>query len=325
MKATDTDISGADASGAGGGPGFLFFGGSRRSGTTWVAGMLNAHPEIECRNEAWVFNDLGCSFGSWLDEKRVRAWMGRKEARGTWLRHMSADDAVAVMRRSMLMGLYREAVEREKWKEWSKLKWVGDKTTMHFCTHAAEIHGLFPDAKFLHMVRDGRDVVVSDCFLLMREREYRGLSAKAVAEVERARAYHFEKKGLAAPLFGPALLEWLIGQWVESIAGGQKARELYGACGFFEVRYERLVEDPKRIGEVLEWLEVAHDAQTVERLVGIGVFEKHSGGRKRGEEDVQAEWRKGVAGDWRNYFTEADTALFKSMAGELVVELGYVW
>ena len=40
-----------------------------------------------------------------------------------------------------------------------------------------------------------------------------------------------------------------------------------------EVRYERLVEDPMRIGEVLAWLGVDHSHETVERLVGIGVFE----------------------------------------------------
>ena len=49
------------------GPTPLFFGAARRSGTTWLAGMLNAHPEMECRNEGWMFNDFGASFPQWLD------------------------------------------------------------------------------------------------------------------------------------------------------------------------------------------------------------------------------------------------------------------
>lgn len=307
------------------GPGFLFFGGSRRSGTTWVAGMLNAHPEIECRNEAWLFNDLGCSFPTWVDERKVRAWAERKEAAGTWLRDLGVDEALLLMRRAMLTALYRAAVEREAYKDWARLKWVGDKTTTHLCDHAPDVHAIFPDARFLHMVRDGRDVAVSDCFLLMREREYRGMSSRAVAEIERAREYYYEGRGRPVPLFGPALLEWLARAWVAAIAGGQRACDAFGAHGFMEVRYERLVEDPTRIGEVLAWLGVARDEETVKRLVRLGAFERHSGGRKRGEEDIRAEWRKGVVGDWRRYFTEDDKAIYASLAGELLGELGYSW
>ena len=57
------------------------------------------------------------------------------------------------MRRAMWAALTRQAVEREGWKDWSRLRYAGDKTTVHFCTHADEIHRTFPDARFLHMLR----------------------------------------------------------------------------------------------------------------------------------------------------------------------------
>ncbi|MBY0262172.1 MAG: sulfotransferase, partial [Phycisphaerales bacterium] len=158
-------------------PGMLFFGGSRRSGTTWVAGMLNAHQRIECRNEGWIFNDLACSLPDWLNEWAIRAWAKSREAKGTWLKDQSVDEAILAMRRAMLQALYHQAIVREGWKSYEDLRWVGDKTTLHFCASADTIHAYFPDARFLHMLRDGRDVVVSDMFLLLRDSDFDGLSS----------------------------------------------------------------------------------------------------------------------------------------------------
>jgi lipopolysaccharide transport system ATP-binding protein len=52
-------------------------------------------------------------------------------------------------------------------------------------------------------------------------------------------------------------------------------------------------------------------------------FEHRAGGRTRGQEDVRHHYRKGVAGDWRNYFTSRVTAEFKARYGDLLIRLGY--
>lgn len=52
-------------------------------------------------------------------------------------------------------------------------------------------------------------------------------------------------------------------------------------------------------------------------------FEELTQGRKRGEEDSTSGCRKGIAGDWRNVFTDRDRAIFKEHAGGLLIELGY--
>jgi hypothetical protein len=61
----------------------------------------------------------------------------------------------------------------------------------------------------------------------------------------------------------------------------------------------------------------------VERCVDSASFEKLSRGRERGEEDPSSFYRKGVAGDWKKYFTEEDRRVFKEEAGELLIRLGY--
>lgn len=45
--------------------------------------------------------------------------------------------------------------------------------------------------------------------------------------------------------------------------------------------------------------------------------------RKRGEEQSSAFLRKGVAGDWREVFTERDKEIFKEVAGDFLIRLGY--
>jgi hypothetical protein len=52
-------------------------------------------------------------------------------------------------------------------------------------------------------------------------------------------------------------------------------------------------------------------------------FEAQTGGRQRGVEDVASHYRKGVAGDWRNYFTPQHVDAFQAHYGDLLVRLGY--
>ena len=65
----------------------------------------------------------------------------------------------------------------------------------------------------------------------------------------------------------------------------------------------------------------AHPAAA--QAVSSASFEKLSKGRERGQEDVTSFYRKGIAGDWKNYFTERDKEIYKEEAGELLIRLGY--
>lgn len=95
----------------------------------------------------------------------------------------------------------------------------------------------------------------------------------------------------------------------------------------YKVRYEDLKEEPNRELELLaNHLGLIADRQTIN-----GVVERHSfmskSGRQPGVEIRQAPLRKGIVGDWRNYFDNACIAMFKSYENErwnrLLVEMGY--
>lgn len=54
-------------------------------------------------------------------------------------------------------------------------------------------------------------------------------------------------------------------------------------------------------------------------------YEKHAGGRKKGETDEKSHYRKGQANDWKNHFEPQHVEAFKARYGDLVERLGYEW
>lgn len=72
------------------------------------------------------------------------------------------------------------------------------------------------------------------------------------------------------------------------------------------VRYEDLAgpESAENLRDLFRFLDIDLPEESFRRLVAAYSFETLSGGRKPGEADEQSHVRKGVAGDWRNHFTE---------------------
>jgi len=59
------------------------------------------------------------------------------------------------------------------------------------------------------------------------------------------------------------------------------------------------------------------------RVMKANSFEKRSRGRKKGVEDQQSHYRKGVAGDWQNHFTEEIRTVFKERCNDILIQYGY--
>ena len=62
---------------------------------------------------------------------------------------------------------------------------------------------------------------------------------------------------------------------------------------------------------------------TLQHILDAHRFDRLTGGRAKGEENVHSHYRKGTPGDWRNHFTPALAARFKEEWGTLLVHLGY--
>ena len=291
--------------------------GQQKSGTTWLMRTLDAHPEILCRGEGRFFGanwrqegvkrvdpkrPPSSLYNAILGSEYLRLWVERS----VWSRNDRADEHLA--------NLTRMAVDYFLVGELTKTgkRMVGDKSPLLTPETIREISGIYPEAKVVHIIRDGRDAAVSAAHH-SRNFGKRGRGSRTSG-----------KEARSGSVFAEGQLEKLAADWAARVGKTVEDGPALLGEGYAEVRYEDLLSQPEEeVRRLLGFLGADVDGETVERCVQAGSFERLSKGRKRGEEDPSSFFRKGVAGDWRRGFTEEDRRIFKKEAGELLIKLRY--
>src|SRR5918998_2770248 len=140
--------------------------GQQKSGTTWLMRILDSHPEILCRGEGRFFGrewrqksvkrldaqrPPSSLYNAVLDAKYLRLWIERS----VWSR---GDDAG-----EHLDNLTRMAIDYFLKGELSKTgkRLVGDKSPLLTPETIREVAEIYPEARVIHIIRDGRDAAVS--------------------------------------------------------------------------------------------------------------------------------------------------------------------
>jgi hypothetical protein len=158
-----------------------------------------------------------------------------------------------------------------------------------------EIDSLMPNARFIHVIRDGRDVAAS----MVAAKEQMGFGTGTVAESAAA--------------------------WKEHVEWGQKARQFDGR--YLEVSYRDMIKNPVgTLRTVFDFCELAAPDDEVAGIVDKHTFEKVKKTRLSPVKNValpQNFYRKGQIGSWQQEFTPVERYLFDEVAGDLLVELGY--
>lgn len=93
----------------------------------------------------------------------------------------------------------------------------------------------------------------------------------------------------------------------------------------YMVQYEDLLENPLQTLKKLlvSFLDIETiDEEQLSRIIKKYSFENQTQ-RKQGEESVKSFLRKGIRGDWKNYFEEEEKQAFKKYAGDTLIALGY--
>lgn len=175
----------------------------------------------------------------------------------------------------------------------------------------AEVDRIFlpPGSKIFVVIRDLRDTLISAYFSFkishpiigMDLIELRGILQKLDKE---AGLLHLLENFL--PLCAQIQLSWL-----ESDSP--------------VLKYEDLMQnDLELLSDLLiDRFRMPFNREKLRKAVESNRFEALSGGRSRGVEDLTAHTRKGVAGDWRNHFTDRIKKAFKTRYGGLLVAAGY--
>lgn len=310
----------------------FFVVGMGKSGTSWLMNTLNGHPEILCNGEGRFFGRewrrenhekinkpvLASSFYSAMSSSEyLRLWVERS----VWTRNGDPEELLAGLMHAAIDHILLKALAE------SGKKVVGDKSLLT-PGFVEEVRAIYPEAKIVHIIRDGRDAAVSQIHHMWnRDIKQGGVHDLKPEEIEKRETYLKDPKAFlesGESIFTEKRLRWVAKNWNlrigEAIHDGPT---LFGA-NYIEVRYEDLLDRPhEEVRQLAAFLGVDTRDEAVEQAVGAASFEKMSRGRQRGEEDPTSFFRKGIAGDWKNYFTTRDKEIYKGEAGALLVKLGY--
>lgn len=191
-----------------------------------------------------------------------------------------------------------------------------------------EIGAVCPEAKVIHLIRDGRDVAVSQIHHMWREAAAEGFWFHLTSEELDKRNRYWkdpqEMLGSGESIFTEERLRQAAEGWKSHVEAARRDGPFLPGSNYTEVRYEDMLRTPEEeVGRLFRFLGTRSTEEVTARCVKAASFEQRSGGRERGQEDIHSHQRKGIAGDWRNVFTERDKAIFKESAGDLLIDLGY--
>lgn len=287
-------------------PPMPFVVGVNRSGTTLLRMMLDSHPELAIPPETHFVPELIslCRQGEPSITDLVSTVSAAREWDDFGLEREALADAFAgvapVEAGPVLRAFYRLCAERA-----GKPR-SGDKTPA-YGRSMLEIRAALPEARFVHVIRDGRDVALS-----IRDRTPADRPERPFTRIAR--------------------------RWKRRIAGARDQAVSLGEA-YLEIRYEQLVSEPERVlREICSFIELPWDPamlgytghaatrlREMDRdLPGRGDRRKLSAERRmETHARVLTEPDRSRIGRWRREMTPAQRQEFESVAGELLQELGY--
>jgi Sulfotransferase family len=265
----------------------LFVLGVRRSGTTLLRVMLDRNSRLAVPDESYFIPQLadrhrnGIDVEGFVEDLRristLREWDVDPAEVGERLRpEMPVGEAVGAV-----FATYAAARGKARW---------GDKTPMYM-QYLPLLERLFPDALYVHLVRDGRDAAAS--YLQM-------------------------PSGIVTENWGHPTSAAAFGcQWGTEVMAARALGRRVGPARYHELRYEQLVESPADTLEAvcsfagLPW---EPDMLGYAQEVDVSAWPH-----------LQSLKRPPTSGlrNWRTELEAADVAGFEDVAGGVLAQLGY--
>jgi hypothetical protein len=288
-------------------PPFPFFVGCARSGTTLLRSFFTAHPQMAIPDEAhYVMQML---------TKRDRYERKDGFATEVFLRDLLGHklfpfwvlprETVVESFRSEPPASYADAVRRVFLlyaKQGGKPRYA-DKSPRNVL-NLPPLAETFPEALFIHIIRDGRDVALSL---------------------------------LEMPWARPENVIQAARYWRRRVQRGRMAGRALGRARYLEVRYEALLENPEEIvRSICQFIDLPFDSAMLRYYEHEDLFDQRSKPpstiKAKGSKTPPKVWTregrhqkpptKGLR-DWRTQMSKKDVALFEVAAGDLLDELGY--
>ncbi len=254
----------------------IFVVGAARSGTTWVYDILTTHPQAAGVYESWLFtarHGLGSLFTSSHWPPR-RSGLGRLLDRQDLLAH-TRHIAARIMAHALEPGHL----------------FLVEKSPSHLFAMPL-ISEVFSGARFIHVLRDGRDV---------------GVSVRAA-----------KKSWVPAwnETFGRSTMTQARA-WKHAVNRARRDGANLGER-FLEIRYEGIRADPfTAYRQLFDFCCMPHDDDLLQTVFDGTDFDRNYRPNESGFR------RGGRVGDWRTHFGLVDALTFNLVAGDTLIALGY--
>ena len=290
---------------------FIF--GHARSGTTLLMRLVRLHPEVYCNYQAHFFTRQPL-LKSLVDTQEAEEWLARKSNR--WNRGRDLSPLVLRAAADFIM-------ERDAAKEGKHI--VGDKSpssTIHGQA-VRDLHAVYPDAKLVYIVRDGRDVLISERFRNLVE-ESKFLKAEDKPIIEELRKDQTQFTNGAHSIFTETVIRRVADGWVKNLQETEaEGRRLFGE-NYFSLRYEDLLAHPfDQMQKLWTFLGVQADPALEKAITDEMSSNPDEEWQAKRNEEIASFLPKGQAGNWQRLFTGRDKAIFKEVAGELLIKWNY--
>ncbi|MGH9161346.1 MAG: sulfotransferase family protein, partial [Vicinamibacteraceae bacterium] len=269
----------------------IFIVGLNRSGTTLLRLMLDAHSRIAIPNESHFFLRYYKRRAELADlrEPHRRVALVEQILREPYVQRWDRKLAPSDIDLGQCTSL--EETIRQIYLAYARLfgkdLW-GDKTP-EYSTEAHVLNRMFPDARFIHLIRDGRDVALS---IIQRK-------------------------------WGPDDFVTAMRAWAQDVTWTRKMLGMLPEDRYVELRFEDLIARPEaELRRVTEFLGVGFEEQMLrysegaEETVGGNIHTRIHGHLSKPPLATQ-----GLK--WMRTLSAADQAVAHELAGPVLAELGY--
>jgi hypothetical protein len=281
-----------------------------RSGSTWLARALNQHPDIFATEQRL--------FGNFCE-----IWPNNNGSKSPRMTFDAYAQALAVhyffeqwdMNRTAFVKSFQTAYFeflKQFASQHSRKRILVDKITPYAGTANyvfTQIENYFPDSKRIGLIRDGRDVLTSGAFdWLMKDAEGTPRHKYYVQSQPRDTLHR---------LFDDELVAKWSTHWAEI------CRVFDRSFFHLNVSFEAMIDDQaQELRRIFRTLNVDDSPEIARRAAEATTFARTTG-RNPGDHRPTEKARKGIVGDWKNYFTRIDGKLFDEVAGHWLIRYGY--
>lgn len=275
-------------------PTFPFLTGCERSGTTMLRAMVDAHPQVAVPDESHFLPALAArrheiETGSTVDVERLVRLLHSSPGFRRWgLDQGEVADVLHRARPAHLADtvrlLYRLYARRQ-----GKSRYADKTTTYVFAIPA--IAAMLPEARFVHLIRDGRNVALS----------------------------------LLQLPWGPGTVEEAAVWWRVRVEAARDAGSLLGPGRYTGVRFEDLATSPAaELAGVTEFLDLPWDDRMLRYhdQSSSGILQRMPEGRQQAHRNLRRPPTTTLR-DWRRELPAASQLAFEALAGDLLEDLGY--